>query len=102
MTANGPRLFTLATSLRLTECVWCVLMRSKDAIKRLAAEGWILSHAKGSHFQFTHPLKPGRVTVPHPKKDLPTGTLRNSYRQLGSMRCVIRLLFIKTNRRTTV
>jgi predicted RNA binding protein YcfA (HicA-like mRNA interferase family) len=58
-------------------------MRSRDVIKRLEAKGWILSHAKGSHFQFTHPVKPGRVTVPHPKKDLPVGTLRNIYRQVG-------------------
>ncbi len=58
-------------------------MRSRDVIKRLEAEGWVLSHAKGSHFQFTHPSLPGRVTVPHPKKDLPIGTLRNIYRQVG-------------------
>ncbi|MDW8213738.1 MAG: type II toxin-antitoxin system HicA family toxin [Roseiflexaceae bacterium] len=30
-----------------------------------------------------HPNKPGRVTVPHPKKDLPVGTLRSIYRQAG-------------------
>jgi predicted RNA binding protein YcfA (HicA-like mRNA interferase family) len=58
-------------------------MNSRDVIKRLEAEGWVLSHAKGSHYQFTHPSRPGRVTVPHPKKDLPIGTLRNIYRQLG-------------------
>jgi len=41
----------------------------------------VLVHAKGSHYQYRHPDKAGRVTVPHPKKDLPTGTLRNIYRQ---------------------
>jgi len=49
----------------------------------METEGWVLTHAKGSHFQYTHPDKPGRVTVPHPKKDLPIGTLRNIYRQVG-------------------
>ena len=58
-------------------------MRSRDVIKRLEAEGWVLNHVKGSHYQFTHPVKPGRVTVPHPKKDLPIGTLRSIYRQVG-------------------
>jgi predicted RNA binding protein YcfA (HicA-like mRNA interferase family) len=58
-------------------------MNSRDVIKRLEAEGWVLNHAKGSHYQFTHPSRPGRVTVPHPKKDLPIGTLRTIYRQLG-------------------
>ena len=79
----GPYLDPRLSAFLLTECVWCVLMRSRDVIKRLEAEGWVLSHAKGSHFQFTHPSRPGRVTVPHPKKDLPIGTLRNIYRQLG-------------------
>lgn len=58
-------------------------MHSKAVIKRLKAEGWVLVHAKGSHFQYRHPGKAVRVTVPHPKKDLPIGTLRNIYRQAG-------------------
>jgi len=58
-------------------------MNSRDVIKRLKREGWRLVHIKGDHHQFKHPDKPGRVTVPHPKRDLPTGTLRNIYRQAG-------------------
>jgi predicted RNA binding protein YcfA (HicA-like mRNA interferase family) len=37
----------------------------------------------GSHSQFRHPDKMGRVTVPHPKKDLPIGTLKSIERQSG-------------------
>jgi predicted RNA binding protein YcfA (HicA-like mRNA interferase family) len=37
----------------------------------------------GGHQQFKHSEKSGKVTVPHPKKDLPVGTLRNIYRQAG-------------------
>ncbi len=33
--------------------------------------------------QLKHPTKPGRVTVPHPKRDLPTGTVRSIERQAG-------------------
>ncbi len=33
---------------------------------------------KGSHIQFKHPNKKGRVTVPHPKRDIPIGTLRST------------------------
>jgi predicted RNA binding protein YcfA (HicA-like mRNA interferase family) len=40
-------------------------------------------HQAGSHIKFKHPGKQGGVTVPHPKKDLPIGTLRNIYRQAG-------------------
>jgi predicted RNA binding protein YcfA (HicA-like mRNA interferase family) len=38
---------------------------------------------RGSHHQFKHPTKPGRVTVPHPKRDLPIGTVRSIFRQAG-------------------
>lgn len=38
---------------------------------------------KGSHRQYKHPERPGLVTVPHPKRDLPIGTLRSIYKQAG-------------------
>ena len=56
-------------------------MNSKDIIKRLQADGWFLVAAAGSHHQFKHPVKKGRVTVPHPKKDLPKGTAANILKQ---------------------
>jgi len=37
----------------------------------------------GSHVQFKRPSKKGRVTVPHPKKDIPVGTLKSIERQAG-------------------
>jgi predicted RNA binding protein YcfA (HicA-like mRNA interferase family) len=38
---------------------------------------------KGSHVQFKHPTRPGRVTVPHPNRDIKIGTLRSIERQSG-------------------
>ncbi len=58
-------------------------MDSKDVIRRLQSEGWVLHHVKGSHQQFKHPVRAGKVTVKHPQKDIPTGTLRSIYRQAG-------------------
>jgi len=52
-------------------------MDSRDVIKLLREDGWFDVGKKGSHLQFKHSSKPGRVTVPHPKKDLPLGTLRS-------------------------
>jgi predicted RNA binding protein YcfA (HicA-like mRNA interferase family) len=49
-------------------------MNSQDIIARLKQEKWVLRNRKGSHHQFIHPQKLGRVTVPHPKNDLPKGT----------------------------
>jgi predicted RNA binding protein YcfA (HicA-like mRNA interferase family) len=59
------------------------MTNSRDVIKTLEANGWKLAAVRGSHHQFIHPSKPGRVTVPHPKKDLTTGTIRSIYRQAG-------------------
>lgn len=58
-------------------------MKSSDVIKHLKADGWRLVHVVGSHHQFKHPTKPGKVTVPHPKKDLPLPTLNSILKQAG-------------------
>ena len=47
------------------------------------ADGWILVSTEGSHHQYKHPSKKGRVTLPHPKKDLPTGTINSVLKQAG-------------------
>lgn len=44
-------------------------MDSKTIIKLLKQDGWYLVETRGSHCQFKHPVKKGRTTVPHPKKD---------------------------------
>jgi predicted RNA binding protein YcfA (HicA-like mRNA interferase family) len=58
-------------------------MNSREVIRLLETDGWRRVRQKGSHIQFKHPEKPGRVTVPHPKRDLPIGTLRNIEDQSG-------------------
>ena len=58
-------------------------MDSATLIKRTKADGWLLVHTAGSHHQFKHPAKPGKVTVPHPKKDLPLATVRSILKQAG-------------------
>jgi predicted RNA binding protein YcfA (HicA-like mRNA interferase family) len=58
-------------------------MSSREVMVKLNADGWELVQIRGSHQQFKHPTKPGRVTVPHPKHDLPTDTVRSIYRQAG-------------------
>lgn len=58
-------------------------MHSKDLIKMLKEDGWFEVRVRGSHHHFKHPEKDGLVTVPHPKKDLPLGTVRSILRQTG-------------------
>ncbi len=50
-------------------------MKSSELIKMLVNTGWILERIKGSHHQFSHPDFSYLITVPHPRKDLKTGTL---------------------------
>lgn len=56
---------------------------SREVIQKLKAAGWFLARVTGSHHHFKHPTKPGVVTVPHPAKDFPTGTLKSIERQSG-------------------
>lgn len=58
-------------------------MDSRQIIKTLKAEGWFEVNRVGSHVQMKHPTKPGRVTVPHPKRDVAIGTLRSTENQFG-------------------
>jgi len=58
-------------------------MDSSMLIKRIAADGWILDRVRGSHHVFIHPTRSGVVVIPHPKKDLPIGTVRSILKQSG-------------------
>jgi len=58
-------------------------MNSREIIKRFESDGWEEVSQKGSHKQFKHPFKIGRVTVPHPKRDFAVGTLRSIEKQSG-------------------
>lgn len=58
-------------------------MDSRTVIRLPKSDGWQLVRTRGSHQQFRHPDKPGLVTVPHPKRDFPMGTLRAIFKQAG-------------------
>lgn len=57
-------------------------MKVRDIIKRIEADGWHQVSQTGSHRQFKHTTKPGRVTVAgHPSYDPPTGTVKSIFKQ---------------------
>ena len=58
-------------------------MNSREIIRKLQDDGWYQVAQVGSHKQFKHAAKPGRVTVPHPKKEVPLGTLKSIEKQAG-------------------
>jgi len=60
-----------------------MLTNSRDIKRRLEQEGWILDRVTGSHHVFKHPVRQQIVVLPHPKKDLGRGLVRNIYKQAG-------------------
>jgi predicted RNA binding protein YcfA (HicA-like mRNA interferase family) len=59
-------------------------MKVSEALTMLRRDGWELVATRGSHRQFKHPTKPGRVTVAgKPSHDLPPGTLNSILKQAG-------------------
>ncbi len=59
-------------------------MRVRDVIALIEADGWRLVATRGSHRQYKHPTKPGRVTVPGQLgDDLKAGTLNSILKQAG-------------------
>lgn len=59
-------------------------MKVREVIGILEADGWALVATKGSHRQYKHPTKKGRVTVPgHMGDDLRPGTLNSILKQAG-------------------
>jgi predicted RNA binding protein YcfA (HicA-like mRNA interferase family) len=59
-------------------------VKVRDVLRMLKGDGWYLVVTEGSHRQFKHPTKKGRVTLPgKPGDDLPIGTLNSVLRQAG-------------------
>ncbi|TAL90648.1 MAG: type II toxin-antitoxin system HicA family toxin [Candidimonas sp.] len=58
-------------------------MNSKDLIKQLEQNGWVLRSVKGSHHVYNHPSLPGHISVPHPKKELGIGLVAKLLKQAG-------------------
>jgi predicted RNA binding protein YcfA (HicA-like mRNA interferase family) len=59
-------------------------MKIRDVIKAIEEDGWYQVYQKGSHRQYKHPEKKGRVTIAgHLGDDLAPGTLNSVFKQAG-------------------
>jgi predicted RNA binding protein YcfA (HicA-like mRNA interferase family) len=62
-------------------------MKYRDLIRRIEEDGWRLESQRGSHRQYGHATKPGKVTIAgKPGLDVPVGTALNILRQAGLRR----------------
>jgi len=58
-------------------------MTFRELEKKLLMDGWIFKVAKGSHYQYVHPIKPGKVTIPHHSGDIRLIVVKSILRQAG-------------------
>ncbi|MFN7919624.1 MAG: type II toxin-antitoxin system HicA family toxin [Bryobacteraceae bacterium] len=59
-------------------------MKVRDLLKKLRDDGWRLKNQEGSHRQFAHPDKPGKVTVAgHESDEVPPKTYKSIMKQAG-------------------
>jgi len=59
-------------------------MKIRDILRLIQEDGWYQVAQKGSHRQFKHPLKPGKVTIAgHPSEEMAEGTFKAVLKQAG-------------------
>ena len=56
---------------------------SRKIIQILTQDGWYKVSTEGDHHHFKHPTKKGKVTVTHPKKDMPLKTIKSIFNLAG-------------------
>lgn len=58
-------------------------MRFREMQKKLLDDGWVLVDVSGSHYQYKHPTKPGKVTLPNHRGDIPQRVVNSILKQAG-------------------
>lgn len=58
-------------------------MRFREIEKIIKEDGWCLVAIAGSHHQYKHPDKPGKVTIPNHKGDIPLRVINSILKQAG-------------------
>jgi predicted RNA binding protein YcfA (HicA-like mRNA interferase family) len=59
-------------------------MKIRDVLRLLHRDGWILKNQEGSHRQYVHPAKPGKVTVAgHLSDEIDPKTRKSILKQSG-------------------
>lgn len=58
-------------------------MRFREIEKIVLDDGWTLVDIRGSHHQYKHPLKPGKVTIPNHRGEIPQRVVNSILKQAG-------------------
>lgn len=58
-------------------------MKFRELEKIILADGWKYKNAKGSHYQYVHPTKPGKITIPKHTGDISLKIVKEIFKQIG-------------------
>lgn len=58
-------------------------MKFKEIEKIILKDGWVFKGARGSHYQYIHPHKKGKITIPRHNGDLDKLTVKSIFKQAG-------------------
>jgi predicted RNA binding protein YcfA (HicA-like mRNA interferase family) len=59
-------------------------VKVRDVLRLIRRDGWVLKNQEGSHRQFVHPTKPGKVTIAgHESDEMPPKTQKSIMKQAG-------------------
>ena len=58
-------------------------MRFQEIERIVLKDGWILKTVKGSHYQYIHPVKSGKVTIPFHTRDIAPVIVKSILKQAG-------------------
>ena len=84
---TGGGILTVVVAVAVVSCALVeessrMAMKVREVIRLIEKDGWYLVATRGSHWQYKHPSKPGRVTIAgHPGHDLAPGTLSSIFKQ---------------------
>ncbi|MDR1217384.1 MAG: type II toxin-antitoxin system HicA family toxin [Oscillospiraceae bacterium] len=58
-------------------------MKFREIEKIILSDGWTFTHAKGSHYQYIHPTKQGKVTIPYHTGEIALIIIKSILKQAG-------------------
>lgn len=58
-------------------------MKFRELEKIIIADGWKYKDCVGSHYQYMHPVKEGKVTIPNHKGDVNKAVVNSVLKQAG-------------------
>jgi len=61
-------------------------MRFREIEKLLLEDGWAFKAAKGSHYQYIHTVKSGKITIPNHSVDISPVIVKAILKQAGLQR----------------